>query len=58
MMLTVENLHKSYQVGQTTYEVLKGISLEVEKGEFVAVMGPSGVWENHAAQLHLLLYPG
>ena len=41
-MLTVENLHKSYQVGQTTYEVLKGISLEVEKGEFVAVMGPSG----------------
>ena len=42
MMLTVENLHKSYQVGQTTYEVLKGISLEVEKGEFVAVMGPSG----------------
>ena len=58
MMLTVENLHKSYQVGQTTYEVLKGISLEVEKGEFVAVMGPFGVWKNHAAQLHLLLYPG
>ena len=58
MMLTVENLHKSYQVGQTTYEVLKGISLEVEKGEFVAVMGPSGSGENHAAQLHLLLYPG
>ncbi|MDE7244736.1 MAG: ABC transporter ATP-binding protein [Oscillospiraceae bacterium] len=41
-MLTVENLHKSYQVGKTAYEVLKGVSLEVEKGEFVAVMGPSG----------------
>lgn len=42
MMLTVENLHKSYQVGKTTYEVLKGISLAVDQGEFVGVMGPSG----------------
>lgn len=41
-MLKVENLHKSYHVGKTTYEVLKGVSLEVGKGEFVAVMGASG----------------
>lgn len=41
-MLTVKDLHKSYQVGKTTYEVLKGVSLTVKKGEFVAVMGPSG----------------
>jgi len=41
-MLKVNDLHKSYQVGKATYEVLKGVSLEIEKGQFVAVMGPSG----------------
>ena len=33
-MLSVQDLHKSYQVGKTTYEVLKGVSLEVAKGDF------------------------
>lgn len=41
-MLKVTGLHKSYEVGKETYQVLKGIDLEVKKGEFVAVMGPSG----------------
>lgn len=41
-MLQVKDLHKSYQTGRTRYEVLKGVTLRVDKGEFVAVMGPSG----------------
>lgn len=41
-MLHVNNLRKSYQVGNSIYPVLKGIDLHVAQGEFVAVMGPSG----------------
>ncbi len=41
-MLCVQDLHKSYKIGGTSFEVLKGVSLEVKKGEFVGVMGPSG----------------
>ena len=41
-MLYVDDLHKSYQTGSKTYPVLKGVSFQVAKGIFVAVMGPSG----------------
>lgn len=39
-MLSVQDLHKSYQVGKTTYEVLKGVSLEVAKGGICGRNGP------------------
>lgn len=41
-MLYVKNLKKSYQSGNKSYSVLKGINLSVANQEFVAVMGPSG----------------
>ena len=41
-VLRAENLHKTYLGLSTPVEALRGVSLEMESGEFVAVMGPSG----------------
>ncbi len=41
-IVVLEDITKSYKIGKVTYEVLKGINLEVYPGEFVAIMGPSG----------------
>ncbi len=41
-LIEVKNVKKSYLVGDMNLNILKGISLEVEQGEFVAIMGPSG----------------
>ncbi|RLD82739.1 MAG: macrolide ABC transporter ATP-binding protein, partial [Bacteroidetes bacterium] len=41
-MITLKNLHKSYEVGQNKLHVLNGIDLTIEKGELVSIMGSSG----------------
>ena len=41
-MLKINQLHKSYPIGDSSLHVLKGIDLEVEAGEMVAIMGSSG----------------
>lgn len=42
MFITVENLKKSYQAGESKNEVLKGVGLTLEKGEVGVILGPSG----------------
>ena len=41
-MIQISNLHKSYKMGSSSLHVLKGIDLEIEKGELIAIMGSSG----------------
>ena len=41
-MINVENLHRIYQMGDISVHALKGVSIAVDAGEFVAIMGPSG----------------
>nr|WP_069801461.1 ABC transporter ATP-binding protein [Thermogemmatispora onikobensis] len=41
-IVLVRNLTKIYRLGETTVPALRGVSLAVRAGEFVAIMGPSG----------------
>ena len=41
-MLEINQLHKSYSIGDSKLHVLKGIDLSVNQGEMVAIMGSSG----------------
>ncbi len=41
-LVKFENVSKTYDLGKTVVEALKGVSLDIEKGEFLSIVGPSG----------------
>ena len=51
-ILQAENVEKVYRVGQMDVAALRGVSLDLEEGEFLAIMGPSGCGKS--TLLHLL----
>jgi len=52
VMISVDNLCKSYGSGNTSIKVLQDLSIEVRRGEFLAIMGPSGCGKS--TLLHVL----
>jgi putative ABC transport system ATP-binding protein len=41
-LITLDHIHKTYQMGDVEIHALRGVSLHIDRGEFIAIMGASG----------------
>ena len=55
MLLSLQNVTKTYTIGDTTIQALDHVSLDIEEGEFVSIMGPSGSGKSTFLQVASML---
>ena len=51
-LLSAQNLARAYRVGSQTVDALRGVNIEIQQGDFIAIAGPSG--SGKSTLLHLL----
>ena len=46
-IVELKNVSKAYKIGENEFKALDNIDLEINKGEFVVILGPSGAGNRH-----------
>lgn len=51
-MITIRNIERAFEYGRDKHQVLRGVNLDIEEGDFITIMGPSGAGKS--TLLHIL----